>query len=572
MSPRPSPPVMPEAAQLLKRYQRLCQYVGLSEDDLKLATMVLPVVRKIMPTMVDDFYDQITRHSDTRRVLSDQDQVKRLKVSLGHWVVDLFAGQYDEDFVQRRWRVGLRHVEVGLQPVWVSAAMSRLRGHILAAIAQESSFSDQQRQRLIGIATRLVDLDLTLIQDAYHAESVAWQVSNERNFAEGVIETAQAVVMMLDHSGKLLRGNAFLMQLLGQDERNSSNSTDLTDNHSPRPLDVRFDELVPPGEKLAVEAFLGEASTGNPMPIETSFQVDGQGPRRIRWHARAVELPPDLTSDSVNELAQSTELKQGVLCVGQDITDLTEAQRLLVRHERLAAIGQTMAGLAHESRNAFQRSQAALETLALELDDRPDSVQLIERIQRAHDHLLHLYEEVLQFARPVRLEVQSVSLTKLVRQTWQHICQGGVCRLDQIEIVPSRLDDHVNADPFALEQVLRNVLENALQASGENGKVEVRLSSTWIGHQEAVEVTVRDFGCGLPPEYESRLFEPFFTTRIRGTGLGLPIARRLAEAHGGGLMLTSTDGGAVATLRLPRQAVPDPQIDVSVEDTRRSGS
>ncbi len=67
-----------------------------------------------------------------------------------------------------------------------------------------------------------------------------------------------------------------------------------------------------------------------------------------------------------------------VLCVGQDVTELTEAQLRLVRSERLAAIGQTMTGLAHESRNAFQRSQAALETLALELEERPSAAKLVE--------------------------------------------------------------------------------------------------------------------------------------------------------------------------------------------------
>ena len=81
-----------------------------------------------------------------------------------------------------------------------------------------------------------------------------------------------------------------------------------------------------------------------------------------------------------------------ILAVGQDITNLKEAQEKIVRSERLAAIGQMMAGLAHESRNALQRSQACLEMLALDVQDRPEALEMVQEIQNAQDYLHHLYE------------------------------------------------------------------------------------------------------------------------------------------------------------------------------------
>ncbi len=217
-----------------------------------------------------------------------------------------------------------------------------------------------------------------------------------------------------------------------------------------------------------------------------------------------------------------------------------------------------MTGLAHESRNAFQRSQASLETLLLELEDRPAAVQLIERIQRAHDHLLHLYEEVLQFARPVRLELQQVRLEHHLQQTWGYIVQTGSGNSLQIHTSNNVKNDEVWADPFAIEQVMRNLLENAVQASEPGSRIDIALRETWLDSNEAIEVVIRDYGKGLPREYIDRIFEPFFTTRTRGTGLGLPIARRLVESHGGTLRLeNAVDRGCRAYLVLPRKAVPE---------------
>src|SRR5205085_10893599 len=96
--------------------------------------------------------------------------------------------------------------------------------------------------------------------------------------------------------------------------------------------------------------------------------------------------------------------------VARDITQRVEARERLLQAERLAAIGETVAGLAHESRNAFQRSQAALERLNLRLAGRPEEQALAAEIQQAQDHLHHLYEQVRSYAAPIKLDVQPCDL------------------------------------------------------------------------------------------------------------------------------------------------------------------
>lgn len=550
--PRPIPP---SPANLFRRYQQLRSYVSLDDDAIRSAVAAWPIIQPSVSSLIDDFYEEILRHEEARQVFKGPEQVHRLKATLRDWIAELFAGTYDETFVARRWQVGFRHVQIGLQPIWVSAAMSRLREQMLTTISSSWTGSADELHATNSAVARMMDLDLALIQDAYNAESVAHRLNLERDFAEGVIQTAQAVVMVVDPVGTIIRGNAFLSKILGWAD------SSLTE-HS-----MQVCNLVAKEDCQGLLEFLKKAADGDsPSSLETELFPIGGAPRRVRWLARRFLAVPEIADHPQHSAGSDSRL---VLCVGQDITDLTEAQRQLVRQERLAAIGQTMTGLAHESRNAFQRSQAALETLLLELEDRPAAVQLIERIQRAHDHLLHLYEEVLQFARPVRLELQTLQLDSLLKQTWEHLTISANAKNLQLLCEASEDLPHVSADPFAVEQIFRNLLENAIEASPSQGTIACTISHTWLGGEPAVEMTVRDFGKGIPVAYIGRIFEPFFTTRPRGTGLGLPIARRLAEGHGGTLNLATAEPGTKATLVLPVIAVPEKELPPVNEDTRR---
>jgi signal transduction histidine kinase len=551
--PRSSPP---SRTDLYRRYQELRSYVNLVDENVQLAVAVWPLIEPSVDLLVDDFYKEILRHEEAKSVFGGPEQVQRLKASLRDWIAELFAGNYDQEFVARRWQVGFRHVQIGLQPVWVSAAMSRLREHTLSVISARWSDSAGDLEKTRSTVARMMDLDLALIQDAYNTESVARHLNIERDFAEGVIQTAQAVVMVVDLTGNIIRGNAFLSSLLGW--------------QSDRPMQKQntLNELVAPNDCRTMLEFLQRTADGDsPSALETELYPQNGPPRRIRWLARRFLAVPEIVQSTSPQMSEAPTL---VLCVGQDITDLTEAQRQLVSQERLAAIGQTMTGLAHESRNAFQRSQAALETLLLELEDRPAAVQLIERIQRAHDHLLHLYEEVLQFARPIRLELQQVHPDLLLRQTWDHVSASAQSKKVTLNYDLNSELPQLTCDPFAIEQILRNLLENAIEASETSSSVLATIRTAWLGSAPAVELSIRDYGKGIPEAYVHRVFEPFFTTRSRGTGLGLSIARRLAEGHGGSLALANAHPGTLATLTLPLVASPTAEPHLPNEDTRRT--
>ncbi len=236
-----------------------------------------------------------------------------------------------------------------------------------------------------------------------------------------------------------------------------------------------------------------------------------------------------------------------------DVTERKRAQERALQTERLAAIGQMMTGLAHESGNALARSQACLEMLEWEVQDRPEALDLIGRIQKAQEHLKHLYEEVRGYAAPLKLQREPWDVRAVWRQAWEHLALQRQGRDTTLAEETAGLDLTCAVDPFRLEQVFRNVLENALAACRDPVRVAVVCEAAELDGRPAVRLALRDNGPGLAAEQRQRIFEPFFTTKTKGTGLGMAIAKRIIEAHGGRIAVgPGVSGGAEILITLPR--------------------
>src|SRR5262245_7074178 len=228
-----------------------------------------------------------------------------------------------------------------------------------------------------------------------------------------------------------------------------------------------------------------------------------------------------------------------------------QAHEQLLQAERLSAIGQMMAGLAHESRNALQRSQACLEMLGLEIKDRPAALDLLGRLQRAQDDLYQLYEEVRDYAAPIRLHRAAHDLRPILEESWEHLAGERSGRDTQLEIHSGAGRPVARVDRFALARVFRNILENALSACRDPVRVVVRFRACRLGDRPALELSVADNGPGLTAESREKIFEPFFTTKTKGTGLGMAISRRIVEAHGGRIAVGTDCPGAEIIVTLP---------------------
>ena len=281
------------------------------------------------------------------------------------------------------------------------------------------------------------------------------------------------------------------------------------------------------------------------------------GEKKIIGFGREVEgLRKDGTTFPMDLAVSEVQIGDRRLFTGviRDITERNRTQEQLLQSERLAAIGQMVAGLAHESRNAFQRSQASLELLAMEVEDQPEAVKLVRQTQRAQDHIYHLYEEVRHFAAPINLRLEPIDLSHIWRRTWSHLAVGRDGKDVSLEERCTAVGLTCHVDSESLEQVFRNIMENAIDACPEPGKIVVTCTDAKLDRRPAVSVSIRDNGPGLDQEARERIFEPFFTTKTKGTGLGMAIARRIVEAHGGRIAVQNgSTRGAAIKLTLPRQ-------------------
>jgi len=176
------------ADDLFRRYQELQQYVGWQEADACRVSTVAGLLEPALPALIDDFYAQIEQHPGARQVITGGPaQIARLKGTLLAWLRDLLRGPYDREYVTRRWQVGWRHVEIGLDQVYTNVALSRLRRGLLQALHDAWTGDAKAAFAVRSSLNALLDLDLAIIEDAYQAEYADRQQRSDRLAAIGQV-------------------------------------------------------------------------------------------------------------------------------------------------------------------------------------------------------------------------------------------------------------------------------------------------------------------------------------------------------------------------------------------------
>lgn len=251
--------------------------------------------------------------------------------------------------------------------------------------------------------------------------------------------------------------------------------------------------------------------------------------------------------------SESGSDRPAVLGVATDVTELKDAQAKLIRAERLAALGQFLAAIAHESRSALQRIQAGVDMLRPELAGNEEALEDLSSIERAGDTLQQLFNDLRSFAGPLRLQRCATDLCRMWRRPWDdlaHLRDGRRAQVLEAETIPGLT---VCVDPFRMQQVFRNLMENSLAACHDPVRISIAAAETTIDDSPGVRIVFSDNGPGIDVKEQDVVFEPFFTTRPEGTGLGMAIAKRIVTAHGGRIgLIGSLEGGATFEIVIPR--------------------
>ncbi len=252
-------------------------------------------------------------------------------------------------------------------------------------------------------------------------------------------------------------------------------------------------------------------------------------------------------SDEIGDLGRNfNEMVRQLRETREEVERLHRTQ--MSRAEHLATLGELAAGLAHEIRNPLAGIAGVIEIIGRDLPAGSPSREVLKDVQQEALHIKQILSELLDYARPRPPVCHAADLNATAEHAVALARQQVLSQPIQIELVKAEDLPHVEHDTVQIQQVLLNLLLNAIQAISSTGRIQVRLES----RDAFAAVAVSDTGRGIAPEHLPNIFRPFFTTKGHGTGLGLSLARRIVEDHGGHIEVSSQPGaGTRFTVWLP---------------------
>jgi hypothetical protein len=252
-------------------------------------------------------------------------------------------------------------------------------------------------------------------------------------------------------------------------------------------------------------------------------------------------------NDEIGDLGRDfNEMVSQLRTSQEEIHHLHQTQ--MSRAEHFATLGELATGLAHEIRNPLAGIAGVIEIVSRDLPPESAARAVIKDAKEEAIQINRILTELLETARPKPPQFQVRDIFATAEHAVMFARQQAITKRIMIELHSDEKVPVVNHDPNQINQVLLNLLLNAIQAMDKPGKIHVSLR---CDHDNAL-ITVADEGKGVPPENLDNIFRPFFTTKGHGTGLGLSLARRIVEAHGGTIRVRSEIGkGTQFEVRLP---------------------
>ena len=239
----------------------------------------------------------------------------------------------------------------------------------------------------------------------------------------------------------------------------------------------------------------------------------------------------------------------GKILIFRDLREVRRLQEEVKRKEKLAAIGSLAAGVAHEIRNPLSSIKGFATLFKTRFSSESDEHEAAEIMIHEVDRLNRVVTELIEYARPSNIRVRKSDVQELIAHSLSLIRQDAEMADVHVETDIADGISHVALDPDRMQQCLLNIYLNAIQAMPEGGTLQVEV---FRADNKRIGLRVSDTGKGIPEDDLAMIFDPYYTTKNRGTGLGLAMVLKIVEAHGGEITVTSREGkGTVFTMLLP---------------------
>lgn len=427
------------------------------------------------------------------------------------------------------------------QPIWVTAHGQLVEEHTdypnivgavlplvvkgeLAGILTAETGEDDQTGPFGQISLDLLSVlagQLTMIIENVQ---LFQQTETLRSFNEDIIQNMTNGLIAVDKHNQVTAFNPAAASMLGYS----------SDEILHRPIQATINQADPLTRIIKATRDSGDAQPRQEITIQ---------------HRDGHNLPISISTAPLVEENQLTT--GGVVSVIEDLSEIKTLEAERRRLDRLAALGEMSAVVAHEIRNPIAGIAAGVDYLTRNFPTGSVEAEGATLIRGEIRRVNRILEDILFVARPLQLSFSPEALSGIIDNVVQRCQPQATAKEIEIQCIFDKNLPIIEVDNQRLEQVFNNLVLNAIHVLSDGGKIDLKAYLNPASPDEVI-ITIADSGPGIPTEIKSRIFEPFFTTKTKGTGLGLSIARRIIEAHGGTIAIDNhPNPGTQFVIKLP---------------------
>lgn len=385
---------------------------------------------------------------------------------------------------------------------------------------EEAQRADVRHAVIMGAILLLVGFagfTLLFVVQSYRATRAS--LSRIKAFSDNVVENVPIGLLAMDHQGKIAafnKGAEIILQL-----------------SAPEVIGQAAQKCLP--TELLEE-------------INNSRTRDEVSEKEIECTTADGKIVPlEIGASSIKD---ENDVFLGNVLLFKDLSEVRTLRREVARSQRLASVGRLAAGVAHEIRNPLSSIKGFATYFKERYPDQPQDQQTAAIMIQEVDRLNRVVGQLLEFSRPIATKPQKISLSALIADSLKLIKDRAAEKNIAVRVQNNARVDETRIDPDRINQILLNLYLNAIDAMEDGGKLTVELSAD--GQSGQIGITVSDTGRGISPEHLSKVFDPYFTTKSNGTGLGLAMAYNIIEAMGGSIKVKSDSGkGTAFSIMIP---------------------
>ncbi len=402
--------------------------------------------------------------------------------------------------------------------------------YLVVGVNLEGYYSrlSQTRRRIIlnySIIMALVLLGIYVIFKLQETYIVKKTLNEMKDYTTKLLETMDNAVISVDNKGNIKTFNRKSEEIFGKKKE------EVLNKDCQEVLNLKIN-----GECLLKEYLLEKKN------ITQEIVLEEKGLKK-----KILDLNTSFLTGESGEIT-------GVVAVIRDVTEINDLNEEVARHKRLAALGKLSAGIAHEIRNPLSSIRGLAQFVYNSFSKTDERKEDLNAIIQEVDRLNKLVVQVLDFAKLKKPNLTRFSLNDLIRK---------ITELFKLEIKDKQIKfslklspdiSKIQADEDQVRQILMNVIINAIQAIPKKGEIKIKTEKTLLKGEPAIKLIIEDSGIGIPEKDFTQIFDPFFSTKDKGSGLGLSIVYKLIEAHQGEIKVESKEGeGTKFVIFLPQK-------------------